>query len=147
MEKLTVHEVYISFVLEFIFKTSVIDLKIWFMTDWFRGFSPQANYTDRATAACQRSYCQLFRVDGVALSAQRIPTAFNLVSLDPKIRFIVKTILLSVYGKSIVDYVFVSTQTLLHTVRFVFVFFMLLWSLCYSLLKRDSMSYLFIVFV
>jgi hypothetical protein len=24
-----------------------------------RGFSPQANYTDRATAACRRSYCQL----------------------------------------------------------------------------------------
>jgi hypothetical protein len=25
-----------------------------------RGHSPQANYTDRATAACYRSYCQLF---------------------------------------------------------------------------------------
>jgi hypothetical protein len=24
------------------------------------GLSPQANYTDRASAACQRSYCQLF---------------------------------------------------------------------------------------
>jgi hypothetical protein len=24
-----------------------------------RGLSPQANYTDRATAACRRSYCQL----------------------------------------------------------------------------------------
>jgi hypothetical protein len=26
----------------------------------FRGISPQANYTDRATAACRRSLCQLF---------------------------------------------------------------------------------------
>jgi hypothetical protein len=24
------------------------------------GLSPRANYTDRATAACRRSYCQLF---------------------------------------------------------------------------------------
>jgi hypothetical protein len=35
-------------------------------------FSPQANYTDRATAACRRSYCQLLRIEGVAWSAQRI---------------------------------------------------------------------------
>jgi hypothetical protein len=25
------------------------------------GLSPRANYTDRATAACRRSYCQLLR--------------------------------------------------------------------------------------
>jgi hypothetical protein len=25
-------------------------------------FSPQANYTDRATAACRRSQCQLLRI-------------------------------------------------------------------------------------
>jgi hypothetical protein len=43
--------------------------------------SPQANYTDRATAACRRS-CQSMRVDGVAWSAQRIPTAVNLGFLD-----------------------------------------------------------------
>jgi hypothetical protein len=24
-----------------------------------RGLSPQANYTDRVTAACRRSYCQI----------------------------------------------------------------------------------------
>jgi hypothetical protein len=40
--------------------------------------SPQANYTDRATAACRRSFCQLLRIEGVACSAQRIPTAVNL---------------------------------------------------------------------
>jgi hypothetical protein len=47
-----------------------------------RGRSPQANYTDRATAACRRSWCQPLRVEGVAWSAQRIPTAFNLGLLD-----------------------------------------------------------------
>jgi hypothetical protein len=40
-----------------------------------RGLSPQANYTDRATAACRRSYYQLLRIEGVTWSAQRIPTA------------------------------------------------------------------------
>jgi hypothetical protein len=39
----------------------------------FVASSPQANYTDLATAACRRSYCQLFRIEGVAWSAQRIP--------------------------------------------------------------------------
>jgi hypothetical protein len=49
-----------------------------------RGVSPQANYTDRATAACRRSQCQLLRIVCVARSAQRIPTAVNLGSLDPE---------------------------------------------------------------
>jgi hypothetical protein len=31
-----------------------------------RGFSPQANYTDRAAAACRWSWCQLLRIQGVA---------------------------------------------------------------------------------
>jgi hypothetical protein len=47
-----------------------------------RGISPQANYTDRATAACRRSYCQPLLVEGVAWSAQRIHTAVNLHFLD-----------------------------------------------------------------
>jgi hypothetical protein len=41
----------------------------------FRGLSPLANYSDRATAVCQRSYCELLWVGGVAWSAQRISTA------------------------------------------------------------------------
>jgi hypothetical protein len=45
-------------------------------------FSPQANYTDRATAACRRGYSQLLRIEGVAWSARRIPTAVNLGFLD-----------------------------------------------------------------
>jgi hypothetical protein len=28
------------------------------------GLSPRANYTDRATASCRRSYCQLFADKG-----------------------------------------------------------------------------------
>jgi hypothetical protein len=44
--------------------------------------SPQANYTDRATSACRRSYCQLLRIEGVTWSAQRIPSAVNLGFLD-----------------------------------------------------------------
>jgi hypothetical protein len=48
-----------------------------------RVFSPQANCTYRATAACQRSKCELLRI-GVALSEQRIPTAVNLNFLDPE---------------------------------------------------------------
>jgi hypothetical protein len=31
-----------------------------------RDLSPRANYTDRATAACQRSQCQLSRIEGAA---------------------------------------------------------------------------------
>jgi hypothetical protein len=40
-----------------------------------RDFSPRPNYTDRATAACRQSYCQLLRIEGVAWSVQWIPTA------------------------------------------------------------------------
>jgi hypothetical protein len=45
-------------------------------------FNPQTNYTDRATATCRRSQCELLRIEGVAWSAQRIPTAVNLSFLD-----------------------------------------------------------------
>jgi hypothetical protein len=33
------------------------------------GLSPRANYTDRATAACWRSNCQLLRIEGATWSA------------------------------------------------------------------------------
>jgi hypothetical protein len=39
------------------------------------GLSPPANYTDRATAVCQRSDCQLLKIKGATWSAWRIPTA------------------------------------------------------------------------
>jgi hypothetical protein len=35
----------------------------------FHGLSPRTNYTYRATAACQRSDYQLFRIKGATLSA------------------------------------------------------------------------------
>jgi hypothetical protein len=33
------------------------------------GLSPRKNYTDRATAACRRSDCQLLRIEGATWSA------------------------------------------------------------------------------
>jgi hypothetical protein len=45
------------------------------------GLSPRANYTDRATAACRRSDCQLLRIKGATWSARRIPTA--VFSVEP----------------------------------------------------------------
>jgi hypothetical protein len=33
------------------------------------GLSPRVNYTDRATAACQRNDCQLLRIEGATWSA------------------------------------------------------------------------------
>jgi hypothetical protein len=39
------------------------------------GLGPRVNYTDRATAACRRSDCQLLRIKGATWSAWRIPTA------------------------------------------------------------------------
>jgi hypothetical protein len=39
------------------------------------GLTQRANYTDRATAACRRSDCQLLRIQGATWSAWQIPTA------------------------------------------------------------------------
>jgi hypothetical protein len=47
-----------------------------------RGFGPRAKYTDRATAACWRSSANFLRIEGVAWSAQRIPTVVNVGFLD-----------------------------------------------------------------
>jgi hypothetical protein len=38
------------------------------------GHGSRPNYSDRVTAACQRSKCQIFLNEGAAWSAQRIPT-------------------------------------------------------------------------
>jgi hypothetical protein len=48
-----------------------------------RGLSPQANYTDRATAACRRSYCQLLRIERV-LRGQRSEFPRPLISVQLK---------------------------------------------------------------
>jgi hypothetical protein len=39
------------------------------------GLSPRANYTDRVTAVCRQSDCQLLPIEGATWSARRIPTA------------------------------------------------------------------------
>jgi hypothetical protein len=44
-------------------------------TNKLHGLSPRANYTDRATAACWRSDCQLLRIKGATWSAWQISTA------------------------------------------------------------------------
>jgi hypothetical protein len=38
-------------------------------TNKLHGLSPRANYTDRATAVCRRSDCQLLRIEGATWSA------------------------------------------------------------------------------
>jgi hypothetical protein len=38
-------------------------------TNKLHGLSPRANYTDRATASCRRSDCQLLRIKGATWSA------------------------------------------------------------------------------
>jgi hypothetical protein len=38
-------------------------------TNKLHGLSPRANYTDRATAACRQSDCQLVRIKGAMWSA------------------------------------------------------------------------------
>jgi hypothetical protein len=43
-----------------------------------RGLSPRANYTDRATAACRRSYSQLFRIQGCRVVRAADPYGSNL---------------------------------------------------------------------
>jgi hypothetical protein len=53
-----------------------------------RSLSPQANYTDRATADCRQR--QLLRVEGVAWSVQRIPTAVNLGFIDRSLYFFIQ---------------------------------------------------------
>jgi hypothetical protein len=39
----------------------------------FRGLSLRANYIDRATAACRRSYCQLLRIEGCCVVSATDP--------------------------------------------------------------------------
>jgi hypothetical protein len=71
----------LSFII--LFHPVILILVTWFLR-WLNktktktklhGLSPLANYTDRATAACRRSDCQLVRIKGATWSAWRIPTA------------------------------------------------------------------------
>jgi hypothetical protein len=53
----------------------------------FCGLSPRVNYTDRATAACRRSDCELLRIQGATWSAWRIPTAVSRFSRQEPLLF------------------------------------------------------------
>jgi hypothetical protein len=54
------------------------------------GQSARANYTDRATAACRRSDCQLLRIDGATWSAVSDPYGRILSFLDRSRYFSIK---------------------------------------------------------
>jgi hypothetical protein len=70
------------FVLEYQLRLENIKKKL-------HGLSPRVNYTDRATAACRRSDCQLLRIEGAMfLPAWRIPTAVISISRPEPLLFI-----------------------------------------------------------
>jgi hypothetical protein len=54
------------------------------------GLSPQANYTDRATAACRRSDCQLLRIEGCHVVSVTDPYVRILGFLDRSRYFSIK---------------------------------------------------------
>jgi hypothetical protein len=82
-----------SVMIKCIFLTKPTSCPIWITTSFFlhwagssqgtlrlikkklRGKSPRTNYTDRVTAACRRSYCQLLRIQVATWSTWRILTA------------------------------------------------------------------------
>jgi hypothetical protein len=45
------------------------DKLLYYKQNKLHGLSPLSNYTDRATAACRRSDCQLLRIKGATWSA------------------------------------------------------------------------------
>jgi hypothetical protein len=51
------------------------------------GLSPRANYTDRATAACRRSDCQILRIEGATWSVWRIPRPYSWFSRKEPLLF------------------------------------------------------------
>jgi hypothetical protein len=59
-------------------------------TTKLHGLSPRANYTDRATAACWRSDCQLVRIEGATWSALTDPSGRMLGFLDRSRYFSIK---------------------------------------------------------
>jgi hypothetical protein len=67
-----------------------------------RGLSPRANYTDWATAARQRSYCQLLQIEGVAWSGRMIPTG-RILSFPDRSRHFFFQIAPQLYSQGWVD--------------------------------------------
>jgi hypothetical protein len=54
------------------------------------GLGPQANYTDRANAACRRSDCQLLRIEGCHVVSVTDPYCRILCFLDRSRYFSIK---------------------------------------------------------
>jgi hypothetical protein len=54
-------EIFVSYLLHVLLQYTILKLKKKKLNS---GLSPRANYTDRATAACRRSDCQLLRIEG-----------------------------------------------------------------------------------
>jgi hypothetical protein len=73
----------------------------WIKKKTLHGLSPRANYTDRATAACQRSDCQLLRIEGATWLAWN-PYGRILGFLD-RSRYILFQVASQLYSRGWVD--------------------------------------------
>jgi hypothetical protein len=67
-----------------------------------RGLSPRAKYTDRATAVCRRSSCQLLQIDCATWSAWRIPYGRIIGFLD-RSRYFFFQVAFQMYSRGWVD--------------------------------------------
>jgi hypothetical protein len=68
-------DLYCQIVISFFSVSHIRDRHVVFLrespsqTNTLHGLSPRANYTDRSTAACRRSDCQILRTEGATWSA------------------------------------------------------------------------------
>jgi hypothetical protein len=67
-----------------------------------RGLSPRTKYTDRAIAACGRSYCQRLRITGFQVVGVTDPYGRILDFLD-RIRYFFFQVALQLYSRGSVD--------------------------------------------
>jgi hypothetical protein len=64
------------------------------------GFSPRANYTDRAIAVCRRSLCQLLRTERCCVGRAVYPYGHKLDFLDPRSRLLYLNTFAIIFGFS-----------------------------------------------
>jgi hypothetical protein len=67
-----------------------------------RGLSPRANYSNRATAACRRSQCQLLWIENAAWSARLIPYG-RILGFLTQIRYVFFQVAPQFYSQGWVD--------------------------------------------
>jgi hypothetical protein len=65
----------VAYISNWFFMMPSFATKFQYIKTKLHGLSPRANYTDRATAACRLSDCQLLRIEGATWSVWRIPMA------------------------------------------------------------------------